>query len=921
MRDRLLQSYAAWVVRNARWIVVSALVIAALSITVSVLFLKTKTGILDLYSKKEPFAKRFMDYVDQFGAAETLIVVFEGKDESERRRAMEALAERLRKDPQRYINDLFYKIDLTLFKEHVFQFLKEEEAEKLLEEIRQPKGGVRMFFQAQDFNDYLKFLNRSIEEGLKRPKMPQDKGLESFSQALEPLFLFNDFLSGEDLKPDAMTTRLQGHTQDRSTIDDLGYLRTNDRSMHIMLVRPDDRRQDYKVANKLVKYVREQIDELKGFPSVTIGVTGGPALNNDQFEISKRDMTLASIFAFFSTGVIFILAFKSFGRPFLGLLTLALAITTTFGMTTLTVGHLNLFSLAFIVILVGQGTYYGVHVVSRYEEELLKGKEVSQAIQETIRCTFGNITASTVTTAVAFFATMVVPLKGFAELGWIAGMGILLSSLGMQSVLPALLFLYDRNRPRSNLQQIHRSFFGNRLKASWLSFSDTAIKRCAPYLIVLVLAAAAWGAYLFFSPAHGIPFDSNLLNLQAKDTEAVTYEKKLIETSLSPRAGIFLADSFEAAQDMATRAKSLGTVQRVEWVGDVFPEGTIKLETHRSLQQAVAGLFPTPLRAPDLDQMAENLARLRGNLEKIGELAINFPQGELFLEKTEAALSTIQEISDKIPAFDKGLDEESKQLLAEQFVLPQVNEFQNRFFPAVRGIFTASAQAERVDLTSLPPEILNRFVSGEKTYAVYAFPSVNIWEREPLEKFVSELRSVDADVTGPPIMFYEILSLVRNSYFKAAGLAALAIFLVFLVDFKSLRYSILAFLPLILGVFSLFGLMSTFNLSFNTANMIALPMILGIGADNGVHIIHRFREERGSNIDFLFRSTGKALLITYLDTITSFVGLAFANHRGLAQLGRVVILGVTCCTAAGILFLPSIMVLMIKRRVKKNSTK
>jgi hopanoid biosynthesis associated RND transporter like protein HpnN len=920
MREKFLQSYARWVTRHPLGIAVGAFLASVLGLTLSFLFLKTQTGILDLYSEKEPVAQRFMKYVEKFGAAETLVVVVEKGDETQRRQALDELAQRLRKDPHHYIKDILYKIDLQLFKEHAFQFLKEEDARELLKEARRPNGGIRMFFEARDFNDYLKFMNRSLEAGLNNPKLPKGDFVKQFGQGLAPLFLLRDYLEGENLPPEAMTTRVQGEAEERATIDDLGYFRTDDKKMHIMLVTPSDPKQDYRVAQKLVEFVRDQIAQVKkDFPQVKIGVTGGPALNNDQFKASERDMTLASAFAFISTGIIFILAFKSFGRPFLGLLTLALSLTWAFGLTTVTVGHLNMFSLAFVVILVGQGTYYGVHVVARYEEELIKGRSVPQAIQNTIQNIFGNITTSTITTSSAFFATMLVPLKGFAELGWIAGSGIILSSLGMQMVLPAFLLIYDRNGPRGNLSKQRQSIFGGPLKDQWVHFVKNLITKDAPYIMALVLVASAWGAYLFFSPRHGVPFDSNILNLQAKGTEAVDYEKKLIETSLSPRAGIFLTRSLAQAQDFARRAQELPTVQRVEWIGEVLPEGTIQSQTHGRLRNTIRRLPQGKLRAPNLTQLEKNLHRLEGNLEKISELALNYPQGHTLLEKTEEGIEAIQEIFQKLPHEGEGTDQETQAMLGENFFLPEIVEFQNRLFHSIRRVFQKSAEAEKLELNGVPPEIVSRFISADNTYAIYAFPSVNIWEKKPLDEFVKDLRSVDNDVTGPPVMFEEILSLVRNSYFKAAGFSALAILIIFLIDFKSLRYTLLAFLPLILGVFSMFGLMSFFNLSFNTANMIALPMILGIGADNGVHLIHRFREEHESNIDFLFQSTGKALLITYLDTLTSFVGLALAAHQGLAQLGRVVILGITCCTVAGILFLPSVMTLIIKHRVRKNS--
>jgi hypothetical protein len=430
---------------------------------------------------------------------------------------------------------------------------------------------------------------------------------------------------------------------------------------------------------------------------------------------------------------------------------------------------------------------------------------------------------------------------------------------------------------------------------------------------------AGWGAYMFYSPRHGIVFDNNLLNLQAKNTEAVRYEKKLIETSLSPRAGIFLAASIEQARDIAERAKRLPTVQRAEWLGAVFPEGSMSDATRRALSESIAALPETPLQAPDAERLQKELLRLRKNLEDVENQALNYSQGDKILASAEQGIQAIDESLKKFP--EAGLDPASKKLVEGSYLIPLLGDFQNRFFVALRGTLRGAATAAPLKLEDLPRELRDRFVSEDGSYAVYAFPKVNIWDRAPLESFVSEVRSVSPEVTGPPIMFFEILRMVQKDYFKAALYSAIAIFLIFCLDFRSLRYALLAALPLALGVFSLFGLMSWLRLSLNTANMIALPMILGIGAGNGVHMIHRFREEGAASIDFLFKSTGKALLITYLDSTTSFIGLAFANHQGLAQLGKVVILGLTTCTAAGILFLPAVMEMLIRVKQKKSALK
>jgi uncharacterized protein len=912
MRERFLRAYARWMIHHAGAVVIAAFFLTALSLTVSILFLKTETGILDLYSKDTPVIQRFISYTNKFGAAENLIIVFEGANEGRRRAAMEDLAVRLKRDPHHYIQDFFYKVDVDLFKKHAFQFLSEDEATKMLQEAKSSDGGIHALFESHSFNDFLNFINTSIEQGLhKRPSLTTGQE-KQFSKLIQPLLILRDYLGGEELSGEAMTNRLEESPEERRTIDDEGYLRTDDKQMHVMFIRPVDRRQDYKIAQHLVRYVRGEIAGVSPqYPDLTIGVTGGPALNNDQFEISEKDMTLASIFAFSSTAILFILAFKSFARPFFGLLTLALAMTWVFGLTTVMIGHLNIFSMAFIVILVGQGTYYGVHVVARYEEELHKGLKVPQAIEETLAHVSGNIIISAITTAAAFLATTLVKLKGFAELGWIAGMGVLICATTMLFVLPAFLVLWDRNRSQLFKPEKAPSLAQKERQARQIAWATRFTQRHAVLLLVIITSFAGWGAYLFYSPQHGIAFDNNLLNLQAKNTEAVKYEKKLIHTSLSPRAGIFMTSTLEEARRIADAVVKLATVQRVEWLGGVFPEGTVTSTTRQELRHTILDLTPSPLNPPDITTFKKELKRLQDNLEKIQNLALGFSQGGKILDQTETGISAIEDILNKFP--DEKLEAKSKEVVETRYLQPQLSEFQKRFFGAIQGMLVAAAQAKPLQLVDLPKYILNQLLSSDGTYAIYAFPKEDIWERAPLEAFVQDLRKISPEVTGPPIMFFEVLNLIRSNYFKAAYLSALAIFIIFLIDFRSLFYAGLASLPLVLGVYSLFGLMVAFKLPFNSANMIALPMILGIGAGNGVHMIYRFREENAEDISFLFKSTGLALLITYLDSVTSFIGLAFANHQGLAQLGKVAILGLTTCTFAGFLSIPSVMALILKQ--------
>ena len=232
-----------------------------------------------------------------------------------------------------------------------------------------------------------------------------------------------------------------------------------------------------------------------------------------------------------------------------------------------------------------------------------------------------------------------------------------------------------------------------------------------------------------------------------------------------------------------------------------------------------------------------------------------------------------------------------------------------------RHYFLQATKSQTLAEKDIPEGLLKPFINPLGQFAVYVFPQVNIWEKPALFQFVEDLRSLDQQVTGSPIMFKAIIDMVESNYFKAAAYSAIAIFILFLINFRSLKLACYCFIPLIFGVSWHFGLMSLLGLTFNTANMIALPMILGIGADNGVHLMERYLEDTAQGVNVLLKSTGKALLITYFDSITSFLGMAFARHQGLAELGQVVILGLTTCTLAGVILLPALLKYVLKNNM------
>jgi hypothetical protein len=206
---------------------------------------------------------------------------------------------------------------------------------------------------------------------------------------------------------------------------------------------------------------------------------------------------------------------------------------------------------------------------------------------------------------------------------------------------------------------------------------------------------------------------------------------------------------------------------------------------------------------------------------------------------------------------------------------------------------------------------LARFIGRTGKHLLQVYPKGDVWERDHQEAFVRELRTVDPDVTGTPVQLYEYTTLLKNSYVEAAWYSLGAIALLVLLHFRSFSSVVLALLPVAVGTIWMAGLMGWFGIPFNPANIMTLPLVIGIGVTNGIHILNRFAEEETPSV--LAKSTGKAVLVSGLMTIAGFGSLMLAKHQGIASLGYVMSIGVATCMIAGLTFLPAVIKLLMRR--------
>ena len=221
----------------------------------------------------------------------------------------------------------------------------------------------------------------------------------------------------------------------------------------------------------------------------------------------------------------------------------------------------------------------------------------------------------------------------------------------------------------------------------------------------------------------------------------------------------------------------------------------------------------------------------------------------------------------------------------------------------------------------LPESLVSRFVGQKRgKHLMRIYTTANIWDMDEMEKFVAAVRDIDPEATGSPLQTYESSIQMKEGFISAAYYALIAVLIFTWIDFRSFTASFAALLPMFLGLAMMFGILGWLDLPFNPANMIVLPLVIGISIDYGIHLIHDFRNRRTVGY-IVSSSTATAILITSLTSAVGFGSMMIASHQGLQSLGRVLVIGMTCCLITSVVVLPAILSLCVRREQAEPSQK
>lgn len=854
-----------------------ALTVGAIHVTWS--HLEIQTGRNDLLSPDLPYNRRYLDFIGEFSNLEGGLIVVEAADAD---RAV-AYAEDLAADLSSRLPEgttILFKVDDEAFLRKAIVLLPGEELERLAGALEGSKGLIQSSLSSRGLEDLFGGL---------APMIGEARGEEDFPR--EALPILSDLLGrlaaavGGDGKAGPL---LGGVAKDRAQ-----YTWSDDRRFLFMMIDPYPEED-----SELTRRVRDSMGRVgPRHREVKAGLTGRPVLAQDEMETVRQDMIVASVASVLAVALLFIIFFRSFVQPLLGVLTLLVGIAWSFGAATILVGHLNLLSVVFGVILIGLGVDFGIHYLARYQEERLRGADPPSALKEAMRQTGSGIVTGGITIASAFFAIMFGTFRGIAEMGIITGVGMLLCMVAMLLLFPCLLVLTDgrlRRRPP-----------GREAAPKAL----VSIYRHPLPLIALTIILTGGALVLL----RGTRFQYNLLELQVQDLESVRFEKKLIKGSgVTSWFCASLWESLPEAREKTARFEALSTVRKVAGIPMLLPEDQDARLLQVSRVRRVLEGMDGPSAAPEI--------RIAGVLSALSSLSDAFQGAE------EGAFEAgMAEAAEQVGALRDRVDELHGQILKTEGGEERLSRIQLAFQEELRSLIASALDhlpVAAMTLEDIPPMVRDKFLGSRGHYLLMVFPREDIWDHDAMKSFLDDLREIDPIVTGAPVQLYESTKIMTTGYGKAGALALVVVFAVILIDFRSLRAAILAMVPLLMGAIWMVGAMGPLGLDFNSANLVVLPLLLGIGVVNGVHLMHRYRESPGALVDILWGSTGKSVVLTSLTTIAGCGAMGvFSRHPGLSSLGYVLSLGVAACLLTSWFALPPLMQLFFRTARKASRRK
>jgi len=600
-----------------------------------------------------------------------------------------------------------------------------------------------------------------------------------------------------------------------------------------------------------------------------VRLTGPVPIANEEFATVKDGAFVNGFVTLALVLLILWLALRSFRIILAVVVALFIGLSITAMVGFMLVGALNLISIAFAVLFIGLGVDFGIQFSVRYRQERFKMPDLRTALSQAGARAGIPLTLAAAAVAAGFLSFLPTAYRGVSELGVIAGAGMIIAYLTSITVLPALLYVF------------HPAGEPEGLGFARLAPVDDFLENHRGTIIMVTFGLAIAGLPLLYY----LRFDFNPMNLRSPKVESIaTYLDLRRDPSIGANSIYALAPSIATADQVAQRLKALPEVDRVMTISDFIPAD--QPEKLAMIAEAAAVLNPV-LRAPPRPTPtdADNIEALKRGIDGLTKAA-----AEQVGPGAEASLSLATALSKLAAA-----DEATRKRAEAVFIVPIKNDLDD---------FRNLMQARQVSFENLPPEIVNNWRATDGNVLVEAVPKGDPDDNENLRAFARAVLAVEPNAVGGPISILESGNAVVRAFIEAGGWALGSIAVLLWLTLRRFGDVLLTLVPLILAGIVTLEICVLIGLPLNFANIVALPLLLGVGVAFKIYYILSWRAGRTK---LLQSSLTRAVVFSAATTATAFGSLWLSSHPGTSSMGKLLALSLCCTLAAAVLFQPALM--------------
>ena len=854
MLKKLIVTAVRLCARNSWPVLFTAIVLAAGSAYYAATHFKLDTEVNKLISQKLPWRQRELAYDKAFPQQSAILAVLDGPTPEIVQEAAQRLTQQLNRETG-IIRDASQMQGGPFFQQNGLLYLPESQLEQTLSQLKKSGPLIEPLAADPSLRGIMGAMSLTLR-GVRHRLVTLDSLAPQFNALAAPIedalaerpayFSWREFLSGE------RASSLE--TQQFIEIDPIA---------------------DYQAlepGKAATDAIRQTAANLKlGDSGVTVRLTGRIPISDDELATIKQGAALNGALTVFAVLVILWLALHSvriIAAVFVSLC-VGLAITAALGLAV--VGSFNPISVAFFVLFVGIGVDFGLQFSVSYRAERYARGGLDTALLYTASTTGGRLATAAAATAAGFLSFTPTAYRGLSELGQIAGIGMLVAFVTSITVLPALLELLNPPPEPSPLGY------------SFLSPLDRFLERYRMKVLIITVCAVLAGLPLL----HWLHFDFNPISLDNPNTESVaTYLALRNNPDLPGRSIEVLTPSLMDAGALAKKLGTLPEVSRTITLSSFVPEDQDrKLALIGDAAKALNGaLNPAQVSAQPTDrETIESLESTSSTLSYLARQAPGTP-GAAAAERLAKALAGLAKANLEV------------RVKAEAALAAPLKITLND----IRQSLTAS----KVTLASLPKPLVSDWVSADGRARVSVLARGDTNNNTVLWHFVEAVLKVAPDGVGEAVGIVRGGQTIVQAFMEAAfwALASIGVLLWFALR----RFSdvALTLFPLILAGAVTLELTVVFGMPLNYANIIALPVLLGVGVAFKIYYIMAWREGRTG---LLSSPLTRAVFFSGMTTAIGFGSLMFSNHPGTASMGKLLALALACTMAAAVLFQPLLM--------------